>query len=498
MTDELCGNSSWRKELPAGAVSHSDVSIWDVLKQAVGKVFLLFPKDVEFCIILIKYIFWHEFSLWTMLPLNLVKIFFSDLTRITIPIVYCEPLSFLQRLAEYLEYSSLLKLANQSSDSLSRLKYVTAFAVSTLSSNHKRMAKPFNPLLFETYELDRSQHEGYRFIAEQVSHHPPVSAFHSEGAHFEFSGTVSPRLRFWGVSIEVKTGGSFFLRLRSHNEVYTWDSVNCVIHNIVLGELHMTLDGVLHIRSSSGLETKIKRDRAWSKLTLKRNRLIEKFIEENHYSYQKSLSPHGEVKTPSTNINSRQNILEADLNCKFFAETKEQQKYICCFANNDGSLIEGSNILWKAQPRPANSTEMYNFTNFTLLLNDPAFITNELPATDSRLRPDIRLLEQKKIVNCFFLLFLNSHFSTCAFSDEAAAEKGRLEVKQREAKANCEKNNLEKAPKFVYCFDLLIVIYMSLSLRSRTLFLIGLLDFSQSFASFLTSWYLIVKSEEAF
>lgn len=96
MTDELCGNSSWRKELPAGAVSRSDVSIWDVLKQAVGKVFLLFPKDVEFYIslflsfknfclsnkiyfkikffkVLIKYIFWHEFSLWTMLPLNLVK-----------------------------------------------------------------------------------------------------------------------------------------------------------------------------------------------------------------------------------------------------------------------------------------------------------------------------------------------------------------------------------------------------------------------------------------
>ena len=36
-------------------------------------------------------------------------------------------------------------------------------------------SKPFNPLLGETYELFLPGK--YKFIAEQVSHHPPVSAF---------------------------------------------------------------------------------------------------------------------------------------------------------------------------------------------------------------------------------------------------------------------------------------------------------------------------------
>ena len=45
---------------------------------------------------------------------------------------------------------------------------------------------------------------------------------------------------------------------------------------------------------------------------------------------------------------------------------------------------------------------MYHFTKFTLLLNDPVFINDSLPRTDSRFRPDVRLLEQKKIGKFLF------------------------------------------------------------------------------------------------
>ena len=34
-------------------------------------------------------------------------------------------------------------------------QYVTAFAMSMATSNWERVGKPFNPLLGETYELDR-------------------------------------------------------------------------------------------------------------------------------------------------------------------------------------------------------------------------------------------------------------------------------------------------------------------------------------------------------
>ena len=40
--------------------------------------------------------------------------------------------------------------------------------------NQKAVKKPFNPLLGETFELVGKD---YRFLAEQVSHHPPITAF---------------------------------------------------------------------------------------------------------------------------------------------------------------------------------------------------------------------------------------------------------------------------------------------------------------------------------
>jgi len=46
-----------------------------------------------------------------------------------------------------------------------------------LTSLDQGFNKPFNPLLGETYEL---QTDEFKFIAEQVSHHPPITAWHVE------------------------------------------------------------------------------------------------------------------------------------------------------------------------------------------------------------------------------------------------------------------------------------------------------------------------------
>lgn len=101
----------------------------------------------------------------------------KDLSKITMPVVFNEPLSFLQRVAEYMEYAKLLKQAAQEQTPIARLQvrgnlrfgvaiservyafstlqYVAAFAVSALASNWERLGKPFNPILGETYELER-------------------------------------------------------------------------------------------------------------------------------------------------------------------------------------------------------------------------------------------------------------------------------------------------------------------------------------------------------
>lgn len=79
-----------------------------------------------------------------------------------------EPLSVLQRISEDLEYAHLLDTAAEKTDPLEQMCYVTAFAVSAYSTTGNRTTKPFNPLLGETFECDRTADLGWRSLAEQV------------------------------------------------------------------------------------------------------------------------------------------------------------------------------------------------------------------------------------------------------------------------------------------------------------------------------------------
>ncbi|XP_040829949.1 oxysterol-binding protein-related protein 1-like, partial [Ochotona curzoniae] len=79
----------------------------------------------------------------------------QELSKITMPVIFNEPLSFLQRLTEYMEHTYLIHKASSFSDPVERMQCVAAFAVSAVASQWERTGKPFNPLLGETYELVR-------------------------------------------------------------------------------------------------------------------------------------------------------------------------------------------------------------------------------------------------------------------------------------------------------------------------------------------------------
>lgn len=46
----------------------------------------------------------------------------QELSKITMPVIFNEPLSFLQRLTEYMEHTYLIHQANAATDSLERMK----------------------------------------------------------------------------------------------------------------------------------------------------------------------------------------------------------------------------------------------------------------------------------------------------------------------------------------------------------------------------------------
>ena len=82
---------------------------------------------------------------------------------------FSEPLSFLQRISEDLEYHEILTAGARCSNTLEEAAHVAAFSVSSYEATAIRVNKPFNPLLGETFELDRRAEYGWRVIFEQVN-----------------------------------------------------------------------------------------------------------------------------------------------------------------------------------------------------------------------------------------------------------------------------------------------------------------------------------------
>lgn len=117
----------------------------------------------------------------------------KDMTKMTLPVTFNEPTSLLYRVVEDMEYTDLLNVAAERADPTERMVYVAAFAASEYASTIGRVAKPFNPLLGETYEYVRPD-KGYRFFIEQVSHHPPVGAAFAESAKWDYYVSCHPLL----------------------------------------------------------------------------------------------------------------------------------------------------------------------------------------------------------------------------------------------------------------------------------------------------------------
>ncbi|XP_053368544.1 oxysterol-binding protein-related protein 1 [Clarias gariepinus] len=358
----------------------------------------------------------NNFSIWSILR----KCIGMELSKITMPVIFNEPLSFLQRLTEYMEHTYLIQQANDSTDSIERMKCVAAFAVSAVASQWERTGKPFNPLLGETYELVRED-LGFRVISEQVSHHPPVSAFHAEGLQkdFVFHGSIYPKLKFWGKSVEAEPKGLMTLELPKYNEAYTWTNPTCCVHNIIVGQLWIEQYGNVEVtnhRTGEKCCLSFKPCGLFGKELHK----VEGYILDK--SKKKVCVLYGKWTECMYAVDPA--VFEAHKKNDKVTEGRKSSKEGSSAESEEspqtGSYsleeIPGSHLLWKISPRPANSSQMYSFTLFAMQLNElDKEIEAAIPKTDCRLRPDIRAMENGDI-------------------DLASEEKKRLEEKQRAAR----------------------------------------------------------------
>jgi len=295
-------------------------------------------------------------NLWNLLCKNIGK----DLSKISMPVTLNEPLSTLQRLCEELEYSDLVDKAVSASTALERMTWVAAFAISAYGSSNARASnKPFNPLLGETFECVRED-KGFRYISEQVSHHPPVSCVHATGTGWTWEQALRIRSKFWGKSMEFQPEGSVHLTLEKQGEEYKWNKVTSCIHNLLGQERWVDLYGESVITcKQSGLTARIQ------------------FVKASYWS-NKRHEMFGTITDSSGSV--LQNI---------FGKWSEAL-YV--------GKAPSARVIWRPGSLPEESELYYGFSRFAVELNEVTSVERgSIPPTDARLRPDQRALEEGRV-----------------------------------------------------------------------------------------------------
>ncbi|KAJ6790361.1 hypothetical protein PWT90_08557 [Aphanocladium album] len=340
-----------------------------------------------------------KISLWGILKSMIGK----DMTKMTLPVSFNEPTSLLYRCGEDMEYSDLLDMAASRPDSLERLIYVAAFAASEYASSIGRVAKPFNPLLGETFEYVRPD-KNYRFFTEQVSHHPPIGAAWAESPNWTYWGESNVKSKFYGKSFDVAHLGTWFLKIRPTNggkeDFYSWKKVTSSVIGIITGNPTIDHYGTMEVKNWTTGEVAMleMKPRGWK-------------VSSAYQVAGKVMDADGGVRfSMGGRWNSK---LYARLTPGYEANLDASGK-----GNNDEKVHSGgmtdpnrAYLVWQANERPAGIP--FNLTPFVLTFNHiDEKLKQWIAPTDSRLRPDQRAMEDGEY-------------------DLAATEKNRLEENQR-------------------------------------------------------------------
>ncbi|XP_051519745.1 oxysterol-binding protein-related protein 7-like isoform X1 [Myxocyprinus asiaticus] len=319
----------------------------------------------------------------------------KDLSRVSMPVALNEPLSFLQRVSEELEYSELLDIANHTDDPYQRMVYVAAFSISGYAwASWRNRYKPFNPVLGETYESMRED-RGFRYVAEQVSHHPPLSACHAESENFAFWQDQRWKNKFWGKSVEFISTGMINVALPNYDDHYEWNKAVTCIHNVFSQQRWLEHYGDVLIRN-------INSDECTCKIT---------FVKSRYWGEDNSKNEvQGSVLDRSGRVVHR---FGGSWHEGIFCDT-----------------LPSPQCIWKPNAQPDDYFDYFGFSQYARELNElTPGIKDKLPPTDTRFRPDQRLLEEGKVA-------------------EADKCKDEIEGKQRDRRKELAKKGEEHLPRF--------------------------------------------------
>ncbi|CAB1461076.1 unnamed protein product [Pleuronectes platessa] len=339
----------------------------------------------------------YYLNLWSIMKNCIGK----ELSKIPMPVNFNEPLSMLQRLSEDLEYYELLDKGAKCQSSLEQMCYVAAFTVSSYSTTVHRTGKPFNPLLGETFELDRLRECGYRSLCEQVSHHPPAAAHHALSEKgWTLRQEISLASKFRGKYLSIMPLGSIQCLFDKSNNHYSWKKVTTTVHNIIVGKLWIDQSGEIDVvNHKTG-------DRCHLKFA--------------PYSYFSRDVPRKVTGVVTDKDGKAHYVLSGTWDEKMeFSRVMQSSKGENGTEGKQRTVYQTlkAKEIWKKNPLPEGAETRYFFSTLALTLNE---FEEGVAPTDSRRRPDQRMMEDGRW-------------------DEANAEKQRLEEKQRTVRRERER-----------------------------------------------------------
>lgn len=296
----------------------------------------------------------------------------------SLPITYNEPLSMLQRCIEPFQNFDLLDKAYNEINLEDTFCYLSAFVISEYCFNINRLLKPFNPILGETYEyIDKEN--GFIAFSEQVSHHPPISAYLVESSKITVFGDSKNKHKFLLIKGSLEITFSSKINILFHNENVKIDErANTANHHFQYNRPFMYIKGLIYRNPHYDCSGIVKIE------DLKNS---EVYSELNFFEDGKKGKPFGYVEG------------------KVYKNTKV--KYIIKGNWTDSvDLYDLDNnklkSLWKVRNDEfLTNTDTYNNYLLSKYAYDLNYIDDKLakclPVTDSRLRPDQRKLEEGKI-----------------------------------------------------------------------------------------------------
>ncbi|KAL8623993.1 hypothetical protein ACOMHN_040619 [Nucella lapillus] len=187
-----------------------------------------------------------------------------DLTKITLPTFILERRSLLEMFADCMAHPDIFLRIPDEQNPEKRMILVLEWYLSSFHAGRQAdvAKKPFNPIIGETFACSwlvprerasiaapprspvgaegNKDSRGHQYLrleyqAEQVSHHPPVSAFYFECPQKKIcmNASIWTKSRFMGMSIGVSMVGRVTLSLLAHEEDYIFSLPSAYARSIL-------------------------------------------------------------------------------------------------------------------------------------------------------------------------------------------------------------------------------------------------------------------------